>query len=459
MSLRIGDSSRLRRSGLSGRGDSCYALPMILRSILLIGILAFALPSEARTWAKKFENRLNLAPTFYFDDIGQETTQSQTAVRYQFEFDLRPSSSLRFHLSPWFYADPVSASVSERALADVNEASLDWRRGDWNLKFGINRHSWGVTDVVNPLDVVSSRRYLDPLNAEKRGTPSVDLIWEREKWRAEAVYVPVRFEAILPGDKSRWLPRDVTYNRSLGGQKIIIADQFKYSIRDKRELDDALKNNFGFRGDYRGGSLDVTTVFFQGAPTAPAIFPVQVDSILINSNVAAATHIALEPRYYLRRTAGLGATWTLDSSIVRFAYANSDRVTQGADLPGWSQIGVLGIEKNFSIGQTTLNALLQYSYGAHETSVDNTLTSIDRIFDRALMLGLNLTTSSDWTFGLAGLYDSANSGGFAQAKIERKLRDGLTSSLTGDWIDGASGTPLGTYRRNKRATVSLTAFF
>lgn len=414
-------------------------------------------------WRPRSENRLTLEPTYYFEDAYQETTQVATPIRYEFNLGLRPTRALRLRFSTWLYSDPASRSPNELFVADISEAASDYQKGDWNLKVGINRFAWGVTDVANPLDVVSARRYIDLLNNEKRGTPSVNLTWEREEWRLEALYIPIQLESIMPGEKSRWLPRDMTYNRQVGLDKIFLAERFSYGYMEKREVDDALKNNFGFRGVYRGSGFDFTAVFFQGAPTAPTIFTPIVDGKLISSNggnVVMANHVTLQPVYYLRRTVGGGVVVPLEDWIFRFAYANSDRLSALEGLPGWSQMAVAGVEKSFAAPfGSTLLVLFQTSYAMHEAQADNLITSLDRIFDRAWMLGLGLMTSSDWTFSAAGLYDAARSGGYGQLKVERKVTDGLTAALSGDWIDGMTGTPLGTYRNNKRVIISTTAFF
>lgn len=438
----------------------------MMKILVLAAFLSVVFAGETASairWRPSFENRLTLEPTYYFDDVYQETAQVAAPIRYEFDLGLRPTRALRLRFSTWLFSDPATRSPSELFIPDISEAAADYQKGDWNLKAGINRFAWGVTDVANPLDVVSARRYIDLLNSSKRGTPSVAVTWERDEWRLEALYVPIQLESIMPGEKSRWLPRDLTYNRQVGLDKIFLAERFSYGYMEKREVDDALKNNFGFRGDYRGNGFDLTAIFFQGAPTAPAIFTPVVDGTLISTNggnVVMANHVTLQPVYYLRRTVGAGLVVPMDEWIFRFAYANSDRLSTLQGLPGWSQMMVAGVEKSFAAPMgSTLLVLLQTSYAMHETQADNLITSLDRIFDRAWMLGLGLMTSSDWTFSAAGLYDAARSGGYAQLKIERKVTDGLTTALSGDWIDGVAGTPLGTYRKNKRVLITTTAYF
>lgn len=409
------------------------------------------------TWRTKFENRLTVSPTYYPEDVGQGTTQWSSAIREEPDYTARPNKNLKFHVAPWLYADPSAMSDSERFAFDVNEANADWRRGDWNCKVGINSVAWGVTDIYNPLEVVSARRYFDPLNAEKRGVPSVIAGYESGSWRTEAIYVPIQLESMLPGENSRWLPRDITYNRASDYGTFRIGKKFSYSYMDRREIDDALKNNYGLKSEFHGSGYDLTVILHQGAPTTPSLNPT-IDAVATGGEIIA-THIALQPVYYLRRTAGLGYVLTLESAIIRFAYAYSDKVSNSPGLPGWGHSAVVALEKNFAFGEGTLTTLLQTTYGLHEEQADNSLTSLDRLFDRAWILGFRYMNPAGLSSSFATIYDGVTAGAFIQAKVEKKLTDSLGSSLGGDWMDGPQGSTLGTFRRNRRILGSLTYYY
>jgi hypothetical protein len=418
--------------------------------------------AEARSWKPKFENRLSLLPTYYFEDAGAGTTQKASILREEADFKIKPLSNLKFRFAPFIYADPSALSPQDQFVFDINEMNSDWTLGDFELKTGINQIAWGVTDVFNPLDVASARRYTDLLSSDKRGVPSVDLSWEKGAYRIEALYVPVQEKSILPGAKSRWLPRGITYSREAESARLILAPNFEYDYADDRELDDALKNNFGFRIDRHGSGIDLQAIFFQGSSTAPAIYPTKVSGTPISvfpTEIILADHVTLQPTYYIRQTAGVGAVITLESAIIRLAIANSSRVSTLSTLPGWSESAVAGMEKNFAVGESTLTALLQATAAHHEDQADNSVTSLDRIFDQSWLLGLRLATSNPWSFSAAGLYDSYFQGGYIQARAERKISDVFSASIQGDWLDGSEGTPLGTYRRNKRVTLGLSTFF
>lgn len=410
-------------------------------------------------WKNKAAHELRLQPTYYFEDVGKGTNQWSAVIKEESEFTFKsPEGGLKFRLTPWFYSDPAATSSSERFQADLNEASIEGQSGDWALRVGLNPIAWGSTDVFNPLDVVSARRYIDPLSGEKRAAPSLLTSWEADGWRVEALYVPVQLESILPGEKSRWLPRDIYYRRESDFASVVLADQFRYVYTDKRIEGDALRNNFGFRLERRGHGVDWTAIYYEGAPVAPAIFTPVVTGTLVG-NVFTAEEITLQPVYYKRRTTGVGAVITFETVIVRVAFSASDRLTQLSSLPGWSQAAVAGVEKNFSLGASTLTALVQATYGQSEERADNSVTSLDRIFDRSWLLGLRLATSENWLFNAAALYDGLGPGWYGRVQAERKLSDGLSSTLQGEFFAGSRETTLGTYRRNGRVTAGLLFSF
>lgn len=425
-------------------------------ALAFLSLSVFSL--EARALKTKAEHKLKLEPTYYFEDVGQGTSQWVLGVREESELTLKTSGDWKFRATPWFYSDPLSLSPSEKFIFDMNEASAEGHFGDWTAKAGLNRVAWGVTDVFNPLDVVSARRYTDPLNSEKRGVPSLVLSWEADAWRVEGLYIPVQLESIMPDENSRWLPRDIYYRREAGFASVVLAEKFRYFYTYRAEYDDALHNNFGFRIEHHGSGLDWSAVYFQGAPTAPAIFTPRVSGTLIG-DVFSAQEITLQPVYYRRQTAGLGAVLTLETVIFRLALAVSDRITGLQRLPGWSQGAVAGLEKNIAVGTSTLTVLLQATYNQSQDQGDNTVTSLDRIFDRSWLLGLRLATSGDWLFNAAVLYDSVGAGWYEQIEAERKMSDALTSTLQADFFSGPAGTHLGTYRRNGRATLGLRFSF
>jgi hypothetical protein len=418
--------------------------------------------ARSTSWHPKFTTKFSLSPTYYFEDIGQGTSQTAVPVEVEPEFSFKPSHDLKIKIAPYVYMDPVSPSPSERFVADSDETNAELKEGDFVFKLGLNSVSWGVTDVFNPLDVVSAHRYMDPLTSEKRSVPSLDIGYDIGTWRFEGIYVPVQLQSILPGEESRWLPRDVIVTPQ-SQYKLILPSTLQYGYQSSIEMDSALHNNFGGKIEYHGSGFDLSGIYFEGAPTAPG-FNLLVDSSAVNvdpnnKTILVFPNLGLIPVYYRKKTVGFSSVVTFDTLIVRFEAAYSDRITQLDYLPGWEQQAILAFEKNVPVGSTTLTLLGQVTYANHQNVADNLGSSTDRIFDQSWLLGFRVSPTDAWTITAAGLYDAVAYGSYVQAKVERKLTDGLTASLETDFIAGQAGTPLGTYRHNSRAGAGLVYFF
>lgn len=436
---------------------------MQLQSALIqLVILACAIPQLA-TAKVRTETKLSFLPRYYFEDIGKGTNNADLPIVVEPSVSWKATRDLRFKFTPYLYSDPISKSTIENAFLDVNEASAEYRFGDSSLALGLNQIAWGVTDVFNPIDVVSARRYFDPLNSEKRGVPSLVAKHESGDWRFEALYIPLQSPTVLPGNNSRWLPRDVAYTRQTGAGKILLPDTLQYEFRDLNEIDGSLHHNFGGKIELHKSGLDLSAVFFQGAPTVPSIWVDVHGPIDFEDDgtpyITADSVVGLRPDYYLRRTVGATAVLTLDTSIIRFAVTNSDRISGLETVPGWSQSSVLGLEHNIPVGMATLTALLQMTYSRHQLRADNLVTSVDRIFDQSAMLGFRLATSDEWVFTVACLFENIYKGTFVQARADKKLADGVSGSIQGESINAPGGSPLGSYSRNDRLGLGLTLFF
>jgi hypothetical protein len=127
-----------------------------------------SLPSE---WKTSTHGNLELDSTEYFESIPPTNSILETA-RASVELNAR-HNDWRFKLVPLAQVDPINNSNSERAWIDAQAAYTQYQSNGWTLQLGMNTFTWGVTDGYNPLDVVSARRYQEPLNPDKLGAPSV----------------------------------------------------------------------------------------------------------------------------------------------------------------------------------------------------------------------------------------------------------------------------------------------
>jgi hypothetical protein len=134
-------------------------------------------------------------------------------------------------------------------------------------------------------------------------------------------------------------------------------------------------------------------------------------------------------------------------------------ISKGSDLPGDAEEYVLGVERPFPIGSNDLTILLQGTEARHSDPLNNSTTSLIRIFDRAALLGARYSFTEALSVQLSGLYDTESHGELARLETSYTLNDTVKLGLAGDALWGASSTPLGSYNKNDRMIASVKATF
>jgi hypothetical protein len=406
--------------------------------------------------------------TTYLQSVSQ-TNIALESVRLNFDGSAKYSDFLRFKLNPFFQADPLNNSISDRYWFDVPEGYVQFQANGWTFQAGYNVFTWGVTDGFNPLDVVSAQRYQDPLNSKKLGAPSLLVKKDLTGLNVEAIYIPWQRKSVLPGTQSRWLPRTVASTIGLAGSQgqlatLNLPPNLDYYYYPDQERDHALENNVGVRVQAPGilPGLDASVEAFNGAAPVPAIDLTAsgtVTQFLPSLQIQADPFLGLTPVFYRQWMYGGSLVYGNFGVIFRTEVAVTRVISQGADLPGNAEQYVLGVERPVPIGTTDLTVLAQGAYSRHSDPLSNSSTSLIRIFDRALLLGARLSFSEALSAQLSGLYDTESHGELAHAESSYNLSDSVKLGLAADVLLGKTGTPLGSYNKNERVIASLKTNF
>ncbi len=381
---------------------------------------------------------------------------------------IRRGRTLRIRANPIVQWDPENSSKQERLFWDFPEGFVQWSNLPWTLQLGMNTFTWGDTDVFNPLDVVNPRRFYDPFRSEKLGTPAVVIKRDFENFFVEGVYIPVQTKAKLPGESSRWLPRDVFRLKTFGGQgetRLLLPENMKYRFLPDLEIDNALKNNFALRMKFRFSGFDWTLMGYQGAAGTPDVRPAEVTATPVAATAGFTTatfrldpDVGLQAAYYPVRVTGTSFTWVLGNFLVKGAGAYTHVKNRRFDLPSRIWENALAIERTFGVGKGSLTALAQGTYVNRASNVaDTTSISLARMFDEAVMGALRWAPNEVFTATGSYLRDMKFAGSMWHFDSSYKIRDGWRAKISADLLDGPTETPLGTYRRNDRVTLSLLA--
>lgn len=437
--------------------------------------LCFALLStsaSAAEWKSTFNADAEVEGLYWSDKtVGPDGKQMRGILSLKPAYSLRRGRSFRVKLMPSAQWDPSNPSSDERFFWNLPEAYVQWQNLPYTLQAGFNTFTWGDTDVFNPLDVVSARRYFDPFRSEKLGALAVVAKRDFENFFVEAIYIPKQRETLLPGENSRWMPRDIFRVRSISGSgnreaRLILPSNLRYSYFPSEELEDALDNNLGLRFKFRFPGFDWTIAAFQGASVSPDVrirrvrlVPVAATAGLTSATFSVDPDVGLRASFYPVRMTGTSFTWVLGDFLVKGAGAYTHVRHRNFDLPARVWESVLGLERTFSVGKGSLTALAQGTYVDRNDGLDTSSTSLARMFDRGLMGALRWAPNEAWAATISYLRDTKYEGSLWHSEATYKITDGWRAKASVDLLDGPTETPLGTYKRNDRATVSLLAQF
>ncbi len=456
---------------------------MWLRRVVVVGLLYFlslganlSANQSARAEWKSSANVDVTAEGLYWASgiLRPDKNRARALGTVKVPMGLRNGRTLRFRLLPIFQSDHLSPSKNERYFWDIQEGYMQLQFLPWTIQLGQNVQTWGDTDVFNPLDVVNARRYFDPFRSEKLGAPTLLVKREWESFFFEAIYIPRQRETLLPGEESRWLPRDVYRSRRFegvdigGGQtlsgNINLPSDMRYHYNKPSVLSAVLNDNFGARMKFRFSGFDWTIAGFQGAATTPSVnldnpttFSIYVRPGATSVDLNVQPDIFLKALYYKTRMVGTSFVWVLGDFLVKGASAHTAILSNAEDglLPKETWENALGLERTFGLGSGSLTALAQGTYVKRPEKLDTNSVSLTRMFDRAAMAGLRWAPNERLTVLASVLYDIHYKGHLEHAEIGYKLKDGLLGKLGADMLDGKAETPLGTYRRNDRVFISL----
>ncbi len=422
-----------------------------------------ALQAQARSYPEWSLNLSSSLRTTFFshhlDDTNQELIELEITPTYRW----KNSDSWRAFLKPTIVLSPNNKSIKEQTFTDLGEAYVRYQSDLLTIQAGSTFYSWGVTDGYNPLDIINSRQYFDPIRSRKLGAPSISLSRTEDSWDYEIIWIPKNQEAQLPGNKSRWLPRQIYIPETQNNDLILILPKSpKYEYSSRQSLNDALENNFALRFQKRSSFIDFSLSFFEGAATFPLIEPEVTGSII---QISPKTVISVDPEITLHsknfrlRQVGFSSVFNMDSFLLKIVSSYSQSIGDHPLLPGWAHESILGFEKVFDIGrEATLIAILQHSYINSERDRNSNLSATE-FFRRGWMLGGRLSWKELWTFSALTLYDSLRGSHFEEISLTRRLRDVWMLEVNSRFIEGAQDTPLGVYDKNDSLNFSISRTF
>ncbi|WP_413558977.1 hypothetical protein [Bdellovibrio sp. HCB209] len=433
-----------------------------MKILLLITFITIGTPMAMAESEWSFGADVSMSDQYFPEEYGEDTNNNLLKIEIDPLVRWKHGERWRFYLKPVLVADPDNKSSEEKFFADPTEAYIKFKKDVLTISAGYHVVTWGVTDGYNPVDFINRKQIYDPIRSKKLGAASI-IVSESLKWfDYDFIYIPRATTSLMPGEESRWLPREVFIPQvPQNNLVLILPENLRYHWGTERTLDNALDNNFGLRLQKSFSIFDISISGYDGAAPYPIIEPQVTGTI---TQVSPKTVIEVDPDVYLNRKEHRirqgGFTLVSRQWDFLFKYATSYTSDHGQyyNLPGWIHESVVGLEKTFNFSDAMLIGILQYSFLDTERKNDSNI-SITEIFRAAWMAGGRLTWKEVWNASFLGLYDTVHYSYYLQASLGRRFFDSWNVSLTADSIAGSSENPLGLYSKNDSYLLTISRSF
>ncbi len=306
--------------------------------------------------------------------------------------------------------------------ADLRVFSLNYAADAWELRAGMRKVFWGVTESQHLVDIVNQTDLVEGMDGEEKlGQPMLDLALIGE-WGTLDMYV-------LPYFRPRTYP--AADGRPFLGLPVDTDHPLYESADGDRHVD------YAARWYKSIAAWDLGLSYFAGTAREPRLLP-QVD----------ATGASLRPYYYQMRQSALDAQATYGSWLWKLeaVYRQTDEPAYGAATAGleytFADIAGSGVD---------LGVVLEYLYderGSQSAAMfaDDTMLG--------LRLALNDTAGSEALLGV--IYDNGGDGHTLSLEASRRVGDHWKISLQGlAFASSAADAPLYALRDEDQLQLDL----
>lgn len=298
-------------------------------------------------------------------------------------------------VAPFLRLDMID---DERSHADLREAAVNVYSDHLDLRLGVSKVYWGVTesrklvDIVNQTDLVE-----EPKGDEKLGQPMLMLRGHVTDFEAAALVLPAFRPRTFPGTEGRLRPAvpidedKALYESGERTGRVDVAGRLKGRIDD----------------------VDIGVSYFSGTSREPRF---EFDGT------------AFIPVYDVIDQAGLDVQATLDQTLLKLEAITRDG-HQGANARRFSAV-VVGVEHTLSqVAGTTwdLGLILEFDWDDRPTSAPPT------IYDKDFFVGARFAFNDDGdsTALLGALVDMEKGSVYATIEASTRLYESLRLEIEG----------------------------
>ena len=252
---------------------------------------------------------------YFFNSGIQDQDKNHSSFTLSPELFIEEDNRI-FHIKPKFRKDSKDA---ERDLFDIQELYLLEILEDKEIKYGISKEFWGVTETSHRVDIINQTDTSESFDGEdKLGQPMIKISFERD-WGLLDIYTLIGFrERTFTGEKGR-----LRFGTIIDTQNPV----FTSSAKNKR-LDLAVRWSNYFN------NFEIAVSHFSGTAREPRYLPSSRKFNQLSPLYEVIDQSGLEVQYFLGSLALKGEIISRSGQEDRFTAA-----TYGFE---YTQVGILG---------------------------------------------------------------------------------------------------------------------
>lgn len=317
---------------------------------------------------------------------------------------------------------------NERTHADIRELAWLYAADDWELRAGIRKVFWGVTESVHLVDIINQTDFVEnPDTEDKLGQPMINLALIRDWGNLDLFLLPGFRERTFPGEDGR-----------LRTQPLVDTDLARYeSSAEDKHIDVAVRW-FKTLGDW-----DVGLAHFRGTSREPVLEPA------FNNQ----GQLVLAPRYNQIDQTSLDLQATLNDWLWKLEWISrdgmGDRYTAAAGGFEYTFVGVFD-------SAADLGLITEYLF---DDRGEQATTLFQNDVTLGLRLSLNDVQSSELLFGMTIDRDDSQQR-FYNLEASRRIGERMKLSLEARFNSGLKETNVfGSLRRDDYVQAELAWYF
>jgi len=421
-----------------------------MKTIIYIGFPALLLLAGNPTFSQsniEIGGRLQYDHISYFDEMPNKVDSRNEGF---LQVELHSAKGEATH---WKAVTEMREDLSDKSRNRfwMDELWMKQRYGKLDITAGKQLINWGTTDGMNPVNNINPIDYSDLLDTddERIGVYGLRGQLFLNAFDIDLFWSPVPATGKLPGLTSRWFPSA----EMMGIPAQLLQSGATLSIDDAPP---ALKLNdgeIGMRMRKQFTGFDIALSYFNGYDHLPE-YKLDVSGMALPSK-----QIVLRSEYRRQQVLGVEIALTLPAGIGFRGESALFIPEKGTAANDRYLQTVVGIDKNVTLGSSSLLLIAQYIYDYNIEGNEYAKFDVRHLFKNSIMANAEWSFNNGLSLNFVGVYNIDSEDFYLKPEISYTTPGGLKFIASADLLEGTDESFFGSYTTNDRVQCKVVYQF